>query len=72
MPVSTWLPLVKVSLDSWGLSYWAALQVELLVRTTGSGALGGLGGALLGGLLQGRTNTGGMGLPGGMGGVLGR
>ena len=42
-----------------------------LGKTTGSGALGGLGGALLGGLLQGRTNTGGMGLPSGMGGGLG-
>jgi uncharacterized tellurite resistance protein B-like protein len=42
-----------------------------LGKTRGSGALGGLGGALLGGLLQGRTNTGGMGLPGGMGRGLG-
>jgi uncharacterized tellurite resistance protein B-like protein len=40
-----------------------------LGKTTGSGALGGLGGALLGGLIQGRTNTGGAGLPGGMGGL---
>jgi len=35
----------------------------------GSGALGGLGGALLGGLLRGGTNTGGGGLPGGIGGL---
>jgi uncharacterized tellurite resistance protein B-like protein len=64
-----------------------SLAGRALGRRRGSGALGGLGGALLGGLLQGRTNIGGMGLPGlgslisglntsrnnqSMGGLLGR
>ena len=45
------------------------LAGKALGKRGGSGGLGGLGGGLLGGLLQGRNNPGGMGLPGGMGGL---